>query len=369
MDAPFPFGFPFSTGLYLTLYLLTWVFHVLFMNYLLAGSFYVFGVYLSRALRPAALAASRQGQAAERILVDWLPFALSAAITAGVAPLLFLQILYPRRFYTANLLLFHRWMAILPALIAGFYLLYLLKSRWMERRSRFIRTAASLGALLCFAFTGWSWTENHLLSLDEPAWPAFYASRSLIYRSTEVLPRFALWTAGSFPTLAALLLWQFRFGGNSVEVTARDWRRLAEMALAGLALSLLAGGAYVAVMERPARERLIGSMALPYAVAALAGLAMQAAGWIFQRRRDTSSQCCLVLISSGLLLSLLGIAVLREAVRLSAIDIQAFYPAHEQAAGEGGLLVFLFFFTINAILIAGCFILARRCSTDGARSG
>ncbi len=366
MDAPFPFGFPFSTALYLTLYLLTWVFHVLFMNYLLAGSFYLFGANLSGFLRPAA---SRQRGAAERILADWLPFALSAAITAGVAPLLFLQILYPRRFYTANLLLFHRWMAILPALVAGFYLLYLLKSRWMERRSGLIRTAASLGALLCFAFTGWSWTENHLLSLDEKIWPAFYASRSLVYRSTEVLPRFALWTAGSFPTLAALLLWQFRSGGNSVEVTARDWRRLAALALAGIALSLLAAGDYVAVMEKPAREQLTGPLALPYAVAALAGLAAQAAGWILQRRRDSLSKGCLALISSGVLLALLGVAVLREAVRLSALDLQVLYPAHVQAAREGGLLVFLFFLAVNALLIAGCFILARRCSTDGARSG
>ena len=41
-------------------------------------------------------------------LRDWLPFVLSAAITAGIAPLLFVQILYQRAFYTANLLLFNR---------------------------------------------------------------------------------------------------------------------------------------------------------------------------------------------------------------------------------------------------------------------
>ena len=55
----------------------------------------------------------------------------SAAITAGVAPLLFLQILYQREFYTANLLLFNRWMAILPVLIVGFYSLYLIKGDWL----------------------------------------------------------------------------------------------------------------------------------------------------------------------------------------------------------------------------------------------
>ena len=101
MDATFPFGLPTATAVYLTLYLLTLCIHIVFMNYVLAGSAYL------------AAAAVLHGKSAEKtpvyaVLRDWMPFMLSGAITAGIAPLLFLQVLYVERFYTANLLLFYR---------------------------------------------------------------------------------------------------------------------------------------------------------------------------------------------------------------------------------------------------------------------
>jgi len=42
-----------------------------------------------------------------KVVRDWLPAILGLAITTGIAPLLFLQVLYKRHFYTANLLLFN----------------------------------------------------------------------------------------------------------------------------------------------------------------------------------------------------------------------------------------------------------------------
>ena len=38
MELPFPFGFPIPTAFYLTLFVVTLVLHVLFMNYVLAGT-------------------------------------------------------------------------------------------------------------------------------------------------------------------------------------------------------------------------------------------------------------------------------------------------------------------------------------------
>ena len=63
-----------------------------------------------------------------KVVRDWLPAVLGLAITTGIAPLLFVQILYKRQFYTANLLLFNRFMLLLPALIVAYYMLYLVKS-------------------------------------------------------------------------------------------------------------------------------------------------------------------------------------------------------------------------------------------------
>lgn len=217
MDTLFPFGFPQPTAFYLTLYLLALVLHVVFMHYVLAGT----------ACLAAAVIFGRDGRLPNianplaETLRDWMPFMLSAAITAGVGPLLFVQLLYATPFYTANLLLFLRWLLILPALIVGFYLLYLQKSKLVAGWPLWMRLLVGGGALVCFAFTAWSWTENHLLSLDSAAWPRQYASGSLFYASRETVPRLALWFAAAFPTLALILAWQrwYAQGTQPVERT------------------------------------------------------------------------------------------------------------------------------------------------------
>ncbi|MCH7728335.1 MAG: hypothetical protein IH991_17935, partial [Planctomycetes bacterium] len=213
MDATFPFGLPTATAVYLTLYLLTLCMHIVFMNYVLAGSAYL------------AVAAVLHGKSAEKtpiyaVLRDWMPFMLSGAITAGIAPLLFLQVLYVERFYTANLLLFYRWMAILPALILGFYLSYLLKAKLVGRWPLFARIVIGCGAFACVGFVGWSWVENHLLSLQSAGvWAEHYRSEAILFRSPELIPRLALWFVAAFPTMALVVGWQL-VGRDGSEASA-----------------------------------------------------------------------------------------------------------------------------------------------------
>ena len=163
MSDVFPLGLPAPTTLYLCLYVVTLVAHVVFMNYTLAGAV-ILGVETARGRASGPVAT---------MLRDWLTFALSLAITAGVAPLLFVQILYREGFYTANLLLGTRWMAVVPALIAGFYLLYAAKIERVSAR-KWLAVAVSVGAVLCFVFVGYSFTENHLLSVSPAEWSGVY---------------------------------------------------------------------------------------------------------------------------------------------------------------------------------------------------
>ncbi len=117
---------PFDDGgAVLVLYVATLALHAAFVGYVVAPA-------PRTALRPP------RRRVAE-IVRDRLPFMLGCGITAGVAPLLFVQLLYQQRFYTANLLLGPRWLAVVPALIVGFYALYLAKhapQRWRPRRAR-----------------------------------------------------------------------------------------------------------------------------------------------------------------------------------------------------------------------------------------
>ncbi|HKB02274.1 MAG TPA: hypothetical protein VKD90_08645 [Gemmataceae bacterium] len=346
MDAVFPFGFPSATAFYLAVYVLTLAVHVVFMNYVLAGSAIVAGSALMR-----------RDERVVRVLKDWLPVMLSGAITAGVAPLLFIQILYKQAFYTANLLLFHRWMLILPVLIVGFYALYLMKSGWLSRRRGWARAAVTAVPFATIAFVGYSWTENHLLSLrDRAYWVDFYAGDRPVHTEPQLVPRLLVWACGSVPTLAALLAWQAWYRGW------HDERKgLARLAFAGFALTGAASLIYW--LAAPEQVSAISSpMALPYFIAACAGLVIQAGSWAAVWRAGLSTRA-LTVISIGLAMTIVGMTVCREAVRLQAVGADAFerlYPLHRDAAAKGGLPIFVSFLVLNAGLIGLCFVLVRR---------
>ncbi len=177
---------------WLLLYLVTLALHVVLISYVVAGTGYALVQTLRRKDDPIA----------ERTR-DLLPFLLGLGITAGVAPLLFLQLLYQRHFYTANLLLGPRWGAVVPALVAGFYALYLAKATMLAR----VRTFAFAGALACFVFVAWSWTELHAVMQDEPAWRAMYAAGERLYAQTGVLPRLLVWLGAMLTIYAVLAAW------------------------------------------------------------------------------------------------------------------------------------------------------------------
>lgn len=357
MNALFPTGFPAPTATYLVLYVVTLALHVLFMNYLLAGSFYLATSSLSGA-GPAKKGTLRY------LLADWLPFSAGLAITTGIAPLLFLQILYRHRFYSANLLLFHRWMLIVPALIAGFYLLYLLKTDWLRARKR-LWAVGTAAAFLCFAFVAWSWTENHLLSRDQFAWVDTYRSGHLVYRSSETVPRLLMWFFGALATMAVLVAWQLRFVAARMTVAAAEWKRCAHLAVAGLVLGGGAAVAYTIVMPADALEAAFGSAALPYVVATGVGALLQLAGWVRVRRGSRS----LLLVSVGLGTSVVASGVVREVLRISVIDIEALYAQHEAPMGAGGSIAFALFLLINTAIIVFALRLAKlaaNSNTTGA---
>ena len=130
MNTLFPFGFPWPTAMYLTLFVVTAAIYMVFMNYVLAGAIVLLVGYLApgarRRVEGGAGGPTRSGLGLIlKVVRDWLPAILGLAITTGIAPLLFLQILYKHQFYTANLLLFNRFMLLLPALIVAYYMLYL----------------------------------------------------------------------------------------------------------------------------------------------------------------------------------------------------------------------------------------------------
>ena len=343
------FDLPNESLGYFLLYLVTLVLHVVVMNYVVAGALLVAGAAVYR-LFGEYCDATRNMVA---IVKDWLPLALGVTITLGVAPLLFVQMLYKHAFYTANLLLFHRWMAILPVLIIAFYLLYLQKTKWLEARSKLLQAAVALGVLLMFLFVAWSWSENHLLSLaGQETWTEQYAAGRWWHRSAELPPRLSLWMIGSLATFAVLLAWQMV--GTA---TTQAARRLALIAFTGAGGAVLAAIWYALVLP----ESVTSTLKQPTQMVLLAIGGVALVTYLFGWSRIASSgrlaRVSLLTASGGIGVAIVVATLLREirrAVALQQVDqwANAMHDA-QQAAHPQGLVVFLVFFVGNAIAIAG----------------
>jgi len=287
-------------SLWLALYLASFALHAVFVSYVAAGTAYALVAALRRRADPIAARAR-----------DWLPFMLGAGITAGVGPLLFLQLLHQRRFYTANLLLGPRWGAVVPALIVGFYALYLAKAS-----ERWRRLALAVG-VACFGFVAWSWTEIHLVMQDDAAWQAMYGAGARFYLDAAVLPRLAVWLGAMLALFATVGAWQ---------AAPVERRRLAVLALAGL---LVAGGSAAGIAFRGGFDPVHGWAYLLAAAAIAAAL-----GWLMTARRPGGPG--LAVATAATIAALVAGAIVREAPRLELVE-----RARTTAAGAGGLPVFV----------------------------
>jgi hypothetical protein len=367
MNTLFPFGFPWPTAMYLTLYVVSAAIYMVFMNYVLAGAIVLSVGYLAPGAR-RRVNAGLDGPARSglglilKVVRDWLPAILGLAITAGIAPLLLLQVLYKRHFYTANLLLFNRFMLLLPALVVAYSMLFLIKSQALAARSAVVRGLVTFAAFACLFYTAWLWTENHVLSLHEEAWHDHYMSKQSIYRNAEIWPRLGYWITASFATLAVLLAWQLHWGRRLHDPVNLDLatRRLRALALLGLATSATEAWLWLLSLDSAARGLVLSSLALPYGVLALTGVGIQVAGWLPVATRAGLTTRRLTVISTGGIMTIVGGLVVREARRLAAIDITVLFDAHRQAAQLSGMGVFVAFITINATVIIACVLIVKR---------
>ena len=130
-------------------------------------------------------------------LSTFLPFSLSMAMTLGIAPLLFVQVLYGNFFYTANILMGYIWMGLLVLTIVNFYLLYL--GFWLSKHQRSVRCVGIL-ILLLFAGSALVLSSNATLTQSPQAWQTFRSNKGIVpyLGDATLLPR---WTLAIFALL------------------------------------------------------------------------------------------------------------------------------------------------------------------------
>jgi hypothetical protein len=169
--------------------------------------------------------ASAGGVSLRRDIGRTLPFTIAAAINLGVAPLLFLQVLYGQFFYTSTVLMAGYWLAIVAMLVAAYSAAYLFTLRYetLGQSQLYLGAAVTLFALIGFLFS------NNLSLMQLPAtWPTWFTSRSgwiLNLRDTALIPRYLHFLASAVAVggLGIALFYEIkkRQGDDSGE----PWRR------------------------------------------------------------------------------------------------------------------------------------------------
>ncbi len=122
IPAPDMLGLPAHPLLLLVLLNATLALHWVFVGAVFGGTLIV----LHNAVTGRGDAArARLNQA----ILGFLPFMLSMGVTLGVAPLLFVQVVYGHFFYSANVMMALWWLLIIPLVIGTTYLFYVAKVR------------------------------------------------------------------------------------------------------------------------------------------------------------------------------------------------------------------------------------------------
>ena len=144
------------------LLLLTFVLHILFMNLLLGGTILSFWGNLRRA----------SGTDFSADLSARLPVLAAMTVNLGVAPLLFLQVIYGNFIYVSSVLGAVYWLGVVGLVILAYYGLYLYRYKyyvWPGSRALISGVAA-----LCLLLVAFIIVNNMSLMIQPKQWLAYF---------------------------------------------------------------------------------------------------------------------------------------------------------------------------------------------------
>ena len=159
-----PIPLPAPYWVFKLLSVVTFTLHILAMNFMLGG--------IILALASRWVGGREQANRLFSDIATKLPSLLPATVTLGVAPLLFLQLIYGQFFYTSSVLIAWPWFLLLVMLTVAYYGLYCVAGR-AHRASEPAR-GVLLASFLLIASIGFVFSNNLTLSQTPSAWAGKY---------------------------------------------------------------------------------------------------------------------------------------------------------------------------------------------------
>ncbi len=341
-----PMPLPAPAWLFHLLLVVTFLIHILFLSVTLGGSI------IAAAHRLLAGWPDGPGRRLGRLVAGFLPTTIAFTITTGVAPLLFVQVLYGQVFYPATILVGWVWLSLLVLLGAGYYATYLFKYKAGGKDGL---AAWLLVAALAFLGAAAIQVLVNVLELTPSRWVAVGMGAADALRDPTLLPRYLHFVLGSLAVGGVFL------GLLATERARRDpdpfypW-----LAQRGLRWALVATGLQVAdgfwflfalplgvlqgIMQGRFPETPTFALAVGLGVLLLI---------LLSRTMDPIGQPALIRLAAGvLLLTLAGMIVLRDMVR--GLYLAPFVRLREvPSATQGDLLaVFSAVFLLGLLTVA-----------------
>ncbi len=160
---PTPDPLPIHWGWFQVFLFPTFFIHIVLMNVMFGTIFIALVHHVRHRSRPTPLteAASRN-----------LPFTIAFAVNFGVAPLLFVQVLYGHFIYTSSILMATYWLSVVALVIAAYGLAYIYKDRF-EPLGAFRLPVSGLITILLLA-VAFIFVNNISLMQDPPSWDRFF---------------------------------------------------------------------------------------------------------------------------------------------------------------------------------------------------
>jgi hypothetical protein len=199
---PDPLPLPAPPWLAWFLEVLTFLLHLLAMNVLLGGS-----ILAVASRRGVAGADGERHRAFLAFFTRYAPIVVAATVSLGVAPLLLVQVLYGRLFFTSSVLMAWLWLAVVPVLIVAYYGTYLLAYRGEAAG----RPAPVLGTLVAVLFMtiAFLYVTNMSLMLRADTFVAAYRASGrglhLNLGDPTFVPRYLHFLLGAVAVAAAAL--------------------------------------------------------------------------------------------------------------------------------------------------------------------
>lgn len=369
-----PIPFPAPVWLLKAILVIGFYLHAIPMNVALTGGL-VAAIFLTYGRMKSHPYAQRLG----KTLATALPFFVSVAITQGIVPLLFLQLVYGPLFYTSSILIAIPWISVIFMLLVAYYAYYFYT--YHKRDTGWRASLTLFGSGLLFLAIAFMFSNNMTLMLAPSRWVELYQQNQnglhLNTADPQLLPRYLHFIVAAV-AVTGLTIGCFGLYWHNREKAYGQWllKTGATLFLIPTLLQIPVGIWFLLSLAAPIRDNFLGGDTLGTSIF-VAALILDLIGLAFMGLAATQANPNH--FKGGLTTALLVIflmVIMRHLVRVYSVE--GFFTASHMAVQPQWFLLALFFasFVIGVIYMGWLIRLTWRAyhqplaeqSTSGAIS-